>query len=270
MLKQNCLTIGGSHPTSEAGIQADLNCGYFWGTYNASIISTVTAQNKHKFNQKLPIPNDLFEKQIITSLEVLPKPYVKIGMISQKDHYSIIKSYQSRFSYILYDPILSTTTNETIINTTKEMLSFISSCCSFITPNFEEFKTIANCSLNSESFIIQTLKKFSNQYSCSIFLKGGHSKNSATDYLINKEQQIYRLSLPVINNIKTSHGTGCKIAMSIISNLAKGENELNSVINAKAYVYKSLNNPIKIHHGWMMDNIKSIDNIKEKIIINQI
>ena len=267
-MKKSCLTIGGSHPTSQAGIQTDLLCSYFWQTYCSSIVSTVTAQNKYQFIDKVTVSSDLLEKQIISNLEVLPKPYVKIGMINNKNHYNIIKKYKSSFSYILLDPIISTTTGEKII-TIDKMVNFIKLYCDFITPNFEEFKLLSKNPLDNEKNIKSSLKNFSKEYKCSIFLKGGHSSNASTDYLIN-EQQIYKLYLPSLKKLKTSHGTGCRIAISILCNIANEKHILEATINAKSYVYDCLQSPAKIGNEYFMNKSKNFKKIKENVIVTKL
>ena len=268
--KEVCITIGGSHPTSEAGIQADLKCANFWNVYSSSVVTTVTAQNKHHFLSTTTSPNQLVQNQLQAILNIFEKPYVKIGMITSERQFEVIESFASSFKFILYDPIMRTTTNKKFLINMDKIKSFITSYCDFITPNYEEFKILSNKHPRSQKDLTSDLKEFSSKYNCEIFLKGGHSKDVSTDFFIDKNQNIYSLFLPPLHNIRASHGTGCKIAMSILSNLAKGSSVITAVKKAKSYVYSSLVNPLKIQGEWMMGNGKDFQKFYKELVIEKL
>ena len=168
-----CLTIGGSHPTSQAGIQSDLLCAMFWNIYSGSIITSVTAQNQQSFKQKKNVSSSLLKSQIHSFVELFTKPYTKIGLISNSKHYQILTQEKKLFGYLLCDPILKTTTGYQTCNKLSHLLKFIKKSCDFITPNFEEFSSLCKQTFNTQQEIYQALKTSQKTTNAKFFSKGG-------------------------------------------------------------------------------------------------
>ena len=63
------LTIGGSDPTSGAGIQMDLKVFQALGVYGVSVITALTSQNTTEIENIYPLPYDLIDIQFKTLLK---------------------------------------------------------------------------------------------------------------------------------------------------------------------------------------------------------
>ena len=75
------LTIAGSDSSGGAGIQADIKAISALGSFAASAITSITAQNTLGVLGIHPIPIDMVRQQIEAVMEDLHPEAVKIGMV---------------------------------------------------------------------------------------------------------------------------------------------------------------------------------------------
>lgn len=81
-----------------------------------------------------------------------------------------------------------------------------------------------------------------------IFLKGGHRAEDATDILFDGTE-FHRFVSQRIDT-KNTHGTGCSLSSAIAANLALGKDLVTSVKDAKNYVYTGILHAENLGHGW--------------------
>ena len=60
----NVLSIGGSDPSSGAGIQSDIKTFENHGVYGLTVITAITSQNTKKISKILPITSDIITSQL--------------------------------------------------------------------------------------------------------------------------------------------------------------------------------------------------------------
>lgn len=78
------LSIAGSDSSGGAGIQADIKAISALGSYAASVITSVTAQNTLGVQGIHPIPTDMVRQQVESVMEDLHPNAIKIGMVCDK------------------------------------------------------------------------------------------------------------------------------------------------------------------------------------------
>ena len=77
----NVLSIGGSDPSSGAGIQSDVKTFENHGTYGFTVITAITSQNTKKISEVLPIPSKTVKSQLKSILDDFQIDAIKIGMV---------------------------------------------------------------------------------------------------------------------------------------------------------------------------------------------
>lgn len=87
----------------------------------------------------------------------------------------------------------------------------------------------------------------SEEYECSVLLKGGHSLNDANDLLWNDGKGRWFRGVRIEN--PNTHGTGCTLSSAIASNLAKGYSMEQSVEKAKKYISGALGAMLDLGKG---------------------
>ena len=60
----NVLSIGGSDPSSGAGIQSDIKTFENHGVYGLTVITAITSQNTKKISKILPISANIIKSQL--------------------------------------------------------------------------------------------------------------------------------------------------------------------------------------------------------------
>ena len=89
----NILSIGGSDPSSGAGIQNDIKTITELDAYCLTIITAITSQNTEKFFQVEPVSSKMIISQIDSILSDFKIDAIKIGMVYNS---SIIKAIKSK------------------------------------------------------------------------------------------------------------------------------------------------------------------------------
>lgn len=246
------LTIAGSDSSGGAGIQADIKTMTMHGVYAMSAITALTAQNTTGVRSIYPVTPDFLKQQIDAVFEDIRPDAVKIGMVSSPELAEVIaeRLVFYKAENIVTDPVavatsgseLSTSATYEII---KERLFPISAV---ITPNIPEAEFISGKKIKNSDDIMKVSKYISEKYDCPVLCKGGHSKNSAKDFLYIKNKSITWFEGRKIDNNNT-HGTGCTLSSAIASNLAKGYTLEKSIRLAKEYITSCLGAMLDIGHG---------------------
>ena len=136
------LTIAGSDSSGGAGIQADIKAISALGSFAASVITAVTAQNTLGVQGIHPIPTDMVTQQIRSVMDDLHPDAVKIGMVCDKGIASTIAACLDEYRprWVVFDPVMVSTsghklmTDDIIETICRELLPK----ASLITPNLHE------------------------------------------------------------------------------------------------------------------------------------
>jgi len=95
----NILSIGGSDPSSGAGIQSDIKPFSNHGVYGFTVVTAITSQNTRKVTSIDPVSTKSLRAQLDSILSDFHIDAIKIGMVynSQiiKDNPFKVKKYQS-------------------------------------------------------------------------------------------------------------------------------------------------------------------------------
>ena len=248
---RTALSIAGSDSSGGAGIQADLKTMTMNGVFAMSAITALTAQNTTGVTGIMEVTPEFLKQQIDAVFEDIRPDAVKIGMVSSA---SLIEMIAERLKFykaenIVVDPVMVATSgarliSEDAISTLKEKLLPIAAV---VTPNIPEAEVLADMEIHTEQDMERAAKKISENYSCSVLLKGGHNINDANDLLYENGTARW-FNGKRINNPNT-HGTGCTLSSAIASNLAKGYEMANAVEKAKAYISGALSAMLDLGQG---------------------
>ncbi|MDC0063553.1 bifunctional hydroxymethylpyrimidine kinase/phosphomethylpyrimidine kinase [Candidatus Nitrosopelagicus sp.] len=241
----NVLSIGGSDPSSGAGIQSDIKTFENHGVYGLTVITAITSQNTKKISKILPISSNIIKSQLESVLNDFKIDAIKIGMLYDT---AIIKAVHSMIKKqkcpIVVDPIIESTTKTILLKKSaiKNYKKMIIPLATIITPNKQEAKILAGTSSIKEAAkVIQQLG------AKSVIITGyNESKNIIEDYVLESEKE-YVLKGKKIKII--NHGSGCNYSASITSSLALKRSIHDAANYAKEYVFQSIKNSKKLGKG---------------------
>ena len=241
----NVLSIGGSDPSSGAGIQSDIKTFENHGVYGLTVITAITSQNTKKISKILPISSKIIKSQLESVLNDFKIDAIKIGMLYDKSIikivYSVIKKQKCP---IVVDPIIESTTKTILLKKSaiKDYKKMIIPLATIITPNKQEAKILAGT-----SSIQEAAKKIQRLGAKNVIITGyNESKKVIEDFVLEsgKEYILKGKKIEIIN-----HGSGCNYSASIASSLALKKSIHDAAQHAKEYVFQSIKNSKKVGKG---------------------
>ena len=264
----NILTVGGSDPSSGAGIQSDIRTFSDFGAYGFTVITTITSQNTKQVSNIESVSKKSLKSQLDSILSDFHIDAIKIGMVYNSDIIKVIHSeFKNNHVPLIVDPIIKSTTGSTLLK--KSALSdykkMIIPLADIITPNKYEAKILSGI-----SNVRHAAKKIQMLGAESVIVTGASTtKGKISDFILekNKEYQITGKIIPIQN-----HGSGCNYSASLTVSLAKQYTLNQAAKIAKNYVYNSIKNSknigkgVRITHTAIsnekMELIESINNFK--------
>ena len=250
------LTIAGSDSSGGAGIQADIKAISSLGSYAASVITSVTAQNTLGVQGIHPIPTDMVRQQIESVMEDLHPDAIKIGMVCDKDIAltiaQCIRKYQPR--WVVYDPVMVSTSGHKLMtdDTIEVIKQELMPLASLITPNLHEAQILLGEKINRLHEMEKGAHVLGKTYGCSVLIKGGHlEEGGMCDVLYDaNEKSLFRYNAIKIES-HNLHGTGCTLSSAIATKLSQGHPMKEAIAIAKDYVTKAIDaaKEMKIGHG---------------------
>lgn len=270
--KKIILAVGGSDPSSGAGVQADIRTADRLGCYAVSVITAVTAQNSIEFSGLWSLDVEKIESQLRSIGEDFRIDGVKIGMLGSVDAIKAVASFLKNLNCanVVVDPLISPTLRQEKADVPyiEALASMLFPLATIVTPNIPEGKEI-------EEITGQSITGLCN----AVLLKGGHGdEEECKDILFYREEvfgstQMPSTAFPTINfnhsslfnhdnilpqpaeygeeiterifrhrKIPTSntHGTGCVLSTSIACYLAEGYGLEKAVSSAIKFTQEAL------------------------------
>ena len=251
----NILSIGGSDPSSGAGIQSDIKTFSNHDVYGFTVVTAITSQNTRKVTSIEPVSAKSLRAQFDSILSDFHIDAIKIGMVYNSQIIKVIHSKLRNIKApIVIDPIIKSTTDAILLkkNALRDYKKMMIPLADVITPNKYEAKVLSGISNTNKS-----AKKIQSMGAKCVIITAATSSNSQiSDFVLeeNKEYMISGGKIPIRN-----HGSGCNYSASISVSLAKGNTIRYAVKTAKDYVYQSIRNSKKIGKGVSITH-KNISN----------
>ncbi|MFB5621402.1 MAG: hydroxymethylpyrimidine/phosphomethylpyrimidine kinase, partial [Candidatus Nitrosomaritimum yanchengensis] len=157
----NILSIGGSDPSSGAGIQSDIKDFQLLDAYTLTAVTAITSQNTSKFGLVQPSSKKIMKDQLETIFSDFKVDGVKIGMVYNSDIIKAIYSCLKKLSLpIVLDPVIKSTTGGMLIKKTavNDFKKYLIPLATVITPNKFEAEFISKSKINSRQSLINSGK----------------------------------------------------------------------------------------------------------------
>ena len=245
------LTIAGSDSSGGAGIQADIKTITAYSMYAMSAITSLTAQNTTGVYGIYDVSTECLSNQIDCIFNDIVPDAVKIGMVSNKNLIEVIaeKLEKHNRKNIVLDTVMVSTSGKKLISDDAylSLVNKLMPLATIITPNLFEASVLLNSEVKNIDDMKLGAKNLSEEYGCSVLIKGGHLIDSAVDVLYSNGEY-YEFNGVKINNNNT-HGTGCTLSSAIACNIARGYSIADSVKDAKEYVTGAINDGLNLGKG---------------------
>ena len=241
----NILSIGGSDPSSGAGIQSDIKTFSNHDAYGFTIVTSITSQNTKKVTSIEPVSAKSLRAQLDSILSDFHIDAIKIGMVYDSQTISVIHSKLRNVRVpIVVDPVIKSTTCAMLLKKSalRDYKKMMVPLADVITPNKFEAKTLSGISNTNKS-----AKKIQSIGAKCVIITGAASSNGKISDFVLEESREYVISgkkIPIKN-----HGSGCNYSASIAVSLANGNTIHDAVKTAKDYVYQSIKHSKNIGKG---------------------
>ena len=246
----NVLSIGGSDPSSGAGIQSDVKTFENHDVYGFTVITAITSQNTKKISKIAPISAKDIRTQLESVLSDFQIDAIKIGMVYDSSIIKIINTMiKNQKCPIVVDPIIESTTKKILLKKSAidSYKKYIIPLATIITPNKKEAKILSGCSKAEDA--AKELQKLGAK---NVIITGFRESEKEIEDFVRESGNNYILKGKKIKII--NHGSGCNYSASITASLARKKSIYEATVTAKEYVYqsikksKSLGKGIKITH----------------------
>jgi len=262
----NLLSIGGSDPSSGAGIQSDLRTFSTDNVHWLTVITAITGQNTLKFGKVEPVSIDILKNQLQLVFSDFKIDGIKIGMVFNSQ---IIKTIYQQLKKskipIIVDPVIKSTTGGELLKKSaiKDYQKYIIPLATVITPNKYEAEILSKMKINTKIMAEKTAKKIQEMGAENVSITGIQTKdNKISDFILEKNKK-YIISGDKISKI--NHGSGGNYASAVLFSLAKNKSIKESLKFAKQYTYDSIKNAKKIGRGIVITDINEKDSIETEL-----
>jgi hydroxymethylpyrimidine/phosphomethylpyrimidine kinase len=251
----NVLTIAGSDSGGGAGIQADLKTFSALGTYGASVITALTAQNTRAVTAIHDVPPEFVAAQLDTVFDDIDFAATKIGMLSRPEIIDAVADGLTRHgaANIVLDPVMVAKSGDRLLR--PEAIAALKArllpLVTVITPNLPEAAVLLDLEApQDEAGMIDAAAGLRELGPKAVLLKGGHMAGKDSVDVLDDGDEPLTLVAPRVATANT-HGTGCTLSAAIAALLARGLPLREAVREAKAYVTGAIRaaDRLSVGHG---------------------
>ncbi len=262
----NLLSIGGSDPSSGAGIQSDIKTFSSFNVHVLTVITAITGQNTSSFGMIEPVSQKILKNQLESVTSDFKIDGIKIGMVYNSQIIKILYHQLKKVKVpIVIDPVLKSTTGGSLIEKSaiKDFQKFIVPLATIITPNKFEAEIISKTKINTKNTLEKVAKIIQKMGAKNVVITGIKTKNNQiSDFILEKNNR-YLISGDRIS--KRNHGSGCNYSAAIIFALAKNKSIRESVRFAKQFTSNSIKNAKKVGKGIVITDIQEYDKINSEL-----
>ena len=238
------LTIAGSDSGGGAGIQADLKAISARGVYGTSAITALTAQNTLGVQGVYEIDASFVESQINSVMDDINPQVWKTGMLANAEIVKTVAKCAMKYSpsKIVVDPVMLARGGDPLLklDAIETYKSELFPLTYILTPNRKEAEYISGVTIKSLDDTRKIARIIKEMGPTNVLIKGGHimTMNKAVDVLFDGKT-FTEFHSPRIETPNT-HGTGCTYASAIAAELAKGNDVIQAIHIAKAYITNAI------------------------------
>ncbi len=262
----NLLSIGGSDPSSGAGIQSDIKAFSEFNANSLTVITAITSQNTSSFRTVEPVSEKILKEQLEAVMTDFKIDGIKIGMVYNS---KIIKSIYNKLKNlkipIVIDPVIKSTTGGMLINKSdiEDFRKFLIPLATIITPNKFEAEKLSKLKMGIKNNPEKIAIAIQNMGAKNVVITGIESKDNQILDFVQEKNKNYFIIGNKISGI--NHGSGCNYSAALIFALANKNNIKKSVQFAKKITYRSILNSKKIGKGIAITSIRNKDKVNAEL-----
>jgi hydroxymethylpyrimidine/phosphomethylpyrimidine kinase len=246
------LTIAGSDSGGGAGIQADLKTFAAFGVHGTSAITAITAQNTLTVSAIHEVPVRVIRAQIDAVVADIGVQAAKTGMLASAEIIQAVSAAirEHGIRNLVVDPVMVAKGgarllhNDAIAALYRSLLPL----AAVVTPNIPEAEVLLGRPLKTLDDRRQAARDLVALGPRAAVVKGGHGEASAAIDIYWDGVDMVELTARRVAT-KNTHGSGCAFSAAIAAGLAKGEDPLEAVEAAKAFITAAIEYSLELGSG---------------------
>ena len=259
----NLLSIGGSDPSSGAGIQSDIKIFTKFNVQCLTAITAITSQNTSNFGKIEPVTKKILENQLESLISDFKIDGIKIGMVYNSEIIKTIYQYFKKSDIpIVVDPVIKSTTGGMLIEKSAiiNFKKYIIPLATIITPNKFEAEILTKTKINPKNKPEKIAKMIQKMGAKNVIITGLVEKNNKISDFVLESNKKYFLKDEKISKI--NRGSGCIHSSMALYGIIKFKNIKKSLEFAKQVTLNSIKNSKKVGKGFEVTNFDKLDNNK--------
>jgi hydroxymethylpyrimidine/phosphomethylpyrimidine kinase len=245
------LTIAGSDSGGGAGIQADLKTFAAHGVHGTSAVTAVTAQNSVHVVEAFALGPRLVVAQIEAVTSDMRVAAAKTGMLATR---GIVKAVAEavarlRIPHLVVDPVMVAKGGDRLLDAgaVRAYVDALFPVAELVTPNLPEAAALLGRPVRTLDEMRAAARDLKDLGPAAVLVKGGHLEGDAVDVFFDGRRS-EELAVPRVPTANT-HGTGCTLSAAIAARMARGEELLDAVRGAKAFVTEAIRGSYQVGSG---------------------
>jgi len=234
------LSLAGSDSGGGAGIQADTKTITLLGSYAATVLTALTAQNTRGVSSIHGLPPSFVLDQLETVLSDIPIDVIKTGMLHTPAIISAVAECMRERKVMIplvIDPVMVAKGGAALLEreAVQVFVDQLLPQAYLLTPNVPETERLLGRAIRSEQEMEQAARDLHAMGAANVLVKGGHLTGRHSTDILFDGNQCHAFSSERFFTSNT-HGTGCSYASAIASFLAQGEPLPQAVEKAKKFI----------------------------------
>lgn len=251
MIPRRVLSIGGSDPSSGAGIQADFFTLLDLKVFPYSVATSVTFQNSLGIKGLLNLSSHAVSDQLEAVSSENQIDAVKIGMLGSKNNVEAVSSFlrSKKLEKVVVDPVLRASSGASLLE--EEAIPVLKNSlfpqALVVTPNLIEAETLVGFAVRNLAEMkkaAQAIFAFGTKW---VLVKGGHLEGEKAIDLLFDGKKYYQFETSKLD--KDVRGTGCIFASALAAYLAEGKEMPAAAKKAKDYVTQAIKGAYQLGKG---------------------
>lgn len=238
------LSIAGSDSGGGAGIQADVKTISLLGSYAATVLTALTAQNTRGVSSIHGLPPSFVCDQLDAVLTDIPVDVIKTGMLHTPAIISALAERLGELKVVIpmvIDPVMVAKGGAALLE--YEAVQVFSEqllpLAYLLTPNVPEAERLLGRTIKNESDMERAAMDLHAMGAANVLVKGGHLTGRTSTDILYDGSRCHHFSSERIFTSNT-HGTGCSYASAVAALLAQGEPLLTAVERAKTFITSAI------------------------------
>ena len=252
----NLLSIGGSDPTSGAGIQSDVKTFAGLNVHPLTVVTAITSQNTKSFGTVKQVSRKMLTEQIESVISDFKIDGIKISMVFSSGIIKVLHRYLKGFDVpIVVDPVIRSTTGGRLMQdgAIRDYQKYIVPLATVITPNQFEAEMLTGTKINNDN-TAKIAKMVQKMGAKNIIVTGIDRDKKISDFILEEGGAQY--TIPGRKISRVNHGSGCNYSAAVLFAMAEKKTLRQSAKFAKKFAYNSIKNARYVGSGMPITDVQ--------------